>query len=194
MLKQTLQKMKEKISAKEIIPEQTVADAYRILRALLETDLANPVYKAIHERIEKKREEWITRNIDTALFIQILADSMEEKIKYDEKVATRPLAERITETTNLLVNQQFGEEKELSLRLEELRKKIPEVMKATRIVSTHETTLRTALLKDLFKEMKTQKGDIDPILTQLKNFAETVTKEYIITEIEKAKRTGGTAA
>jgi len=194
MLKQTLQKMKEKISAKEIIQEQTVADAYRILRSLLEADIANPVYKAIHERIEKKREEWITRNIDTTLFVQILADSMEEKLKYDEKVSTKPLTERITETINLLLNQQFGEEKGLSLNLEELRKTIPEVMKATRIVSTHETMLRTALMKDLFKEMKDQKGDISQILTQLKNFAETVTKEYIAPEIEKAKRTGGTAA
>jgi len=194
MLKQTLKKMREKISAKELIPEQTVADAYRILRSLLEADLANPVYKAIHERIEKKREEWIARNIDTALFVQILTESIEEKVKYDEKVSTKPLTERITETINLLINQQFGEEKTLSLSLKELRKTIPEIMKATRIVSTHENTLRTALMKDLFKEMRKQKGDISKILTELKNFAETVTKEYIIEEIEKAKRTGGRAA
>jgi len=194
MLKQTLQKMKEKISAKQIIQEQTVADAYRILRSLLEADLANPVYKAIRERIERKREEWITRNIDTALFIQTLADSIEEKLQYDEKVSTKPLTERIIETVNLLLNQQFGEEKELSLNLKELRKTILEVMKAKRIVSTHETALRTALMKDLFKEMKQLKGDISQILTQIKNFAETVTKEYIITEIEKTKRTEGHAA
>jgi len=194
MLKQTLQKMKEKISAKQIIQEQTVADAYRILRSLLEADLANPVYKAIHERIERKREEWITRNIDTALFIQTLADSMEEKLQYDEKVSTKPLTERIIETVNMLLNQQFGEEKELSLNLKELRKTIPEVVKAKRIVSAHETALRTALMKDLFKEMRQLKGDISQILTQIKNFAEIVTKEYIITEIEKTKRAEGHAA
>ena len=33
-----------------------------------------------------------------------------------------------------------------------------------------------------------------PILQDLKNFAETVTRDYIIREITKAKRTGGIAA
>ena len=119
---------------------------------------------------------------------------MEETLKYDEKVSTMPLAERITETINLLINQQFGEEKELSLTLQELRKTIPKAMKVARMVSTHESMLRTALMKDLFREMREHKGNISQILTQLKDFAETVTKEYIVAEIEKAKRTGCTAA
>ena len=188
MLERTLQKIKEEISTKELIPEQTVADAYRILRSLLETDLSNPVYKVIYERIERKREEWVMRNIDTALFAQILTSSMEEKLRYDKAVSAKPLAERITETINLLVNQQFAEEKELSLKLEELKKAISDVAKATRVVSTHGTALRTALLKDLFREMKKQGIDIAPVLTQLKDFAEVVTKEYVVKEIEKGKR------
>ena len=49
-------------------------------------------------------------------------------------------------------------------------------------------------MKDLFKEMKKEKGDTSQILPELKNFAEIVTKEYIIEEIEKARKTGGTAA
>jgi len=194
MLKTTLQKLREKISAKEIIQEQTVADAYRILRSLLETDLANPVYKAIHERIEKAREAWTTRNIDTTLFIKILSESMEEKIKYDEKIANKPIIERITETINLLLNQQFGDKKELTFKLTELRKTLPEAIKATKIVTYHKNTLRTALMKDLFKEMKKEKGDITKILPELRNFAEVVTEEYIIEEIEKARKTGGIAA
>jgi len=194
MLKITLQKLREKISAKEIIQEQTVADAYRILRSLLETDLANPVYKAIHERIEKAREAWTTRNIDTTLFIKTLSESMEEKIKYDEKIANKPIIERIIDTVNLLINQQFADKKELTFKLTELRKTLPEIIKATKIVTYHENTLRTALMKDLFKEMKKEKGDIKQILPELKNFAEIVTKEYIIDEIEKARKTGGIAA
>jgi len=194
MLKTTLQKLRERISAKEIIREQTVADAYRILRSLLQTDLANPVYKAIHERIEKAREAWTTRNIDTTLFIQILSESMEEKIKYDEKISSKPIIERITETVNLLLNQQFADKKELTFKLTELKKNLPEAIKATKIVAYHENTLRTALMKDLFKEMKKERGNITKILPELKNFAEIVTKEYIIEEIEKARKTGGIAA
>ena len=102
--------------------------------------------------------------------------------------------ERITETVNLLINQQFGKEKELHLHLKELRQAIPQVVKASRIVAHHENKLRTALMKDLFKEMRQLKGNITPILQDLKNFAETVTKDYIIREIAKTKRTGGTAA
>lgn len=193
MLKNTLQRLKEKISTKEIIQEQTVADAYSILRSLLEIDLANPVYKAIHERIEKAREAWTMRNIDTTVFFQILSESTEEKIKYDEKISTKPPSERIIDTVNLLINQQFGDKKELSFKLEELRKTLPEVIKATKIVACHENKVRTALMKDLFKEMKKEKINISQILPDLKNFAEIVTK-YIIEELEKARKTGGIAA
>jgi len=94
----------------------------------------------------------------------------------------------------MLISQQFGEEKELQLNLEELRKAILETVEASRIVAHHENKIRTALMKDLFKEMRQLKGNIIPILQDLKNFAETVTKDYIIREITKAKRTGGTAA
>ncbi len=192
LLKRTLEDIREKISAREVIQEQTVADAYRMLRSLLEMDLSNPVYKTIYERIERKREEWITRNIDTAIFVQTLVDSIEEKIRYDEKISTKPLAERIIDTMNMLINQQFGEDKMISLEFRELKKTIKEVAKAARVVPTHESMLRTALLKDLFMEMKSQKGDITSILTYLKNFAETVTKEYIVAEIERAKGNGAT--
>lgn len=192
MLKNTLKKLK--ISAKEIIQEETVADAYSILRSILETDLANPVYKAIHERIEKAREAWTMRNIDTTIFFQILSESTEEKIKYDEEISAKPPEERIIDTLNLLLNQQFGDKKELSFNLEELRKTILEVTKATKIVAYHENQVRTALMKDLFKEMKKEKINISQILPELKNFAEIVTKEYIIEEIKKTRKTRGTAA
>ena len=192
-LKQTLKKMTE-IQASEIIAEPTVADAYRLLRSLLEMDLANPVYKAIHEKIERAREEWIKRNITTTIFLQTLKEGIEEKIQYDENIASKPITEKITETVNMLINQQFGEEKELQLNLEELRKAILETIEASRIVAHHENKIRTALMKDLFKEMRQLKGSIIPILQDLKNFAETVTKDYIIREITKTKRTGGTAA
>ena len=192
-LKRTLQRAKE-IRASELIAEPTVADAYRLLRSLLEMDLANPVYKAIHEKVERAREEWIRRNITTTIFLQTLKEGMEEKIRYDEKIASKPVIERITETVNLLINQQFRAEKELHLNLEELRQAIPEAIKASRIVTHHENRIRTALMKDLFKEMRQIKGNIIPILQDLKNFAETVTRDYIIREITKAKRKGGIAA
>lgn len=194
MLKKSLQELREQISASKIISEKTVADAYRVLRSLLEIDLANPVYKAIYERIERAREEWTNRNIDNRIFAQILESSMREKREYDEKVSVKPLADRICDTISMLVNQQFGEEKPMTLDLKELRHAIQEVMNATKIVSNHETVLRTALLKDLFRELRRVKGNITPILTKLKNFADYITKEYVIREIKKARTSEGVAA
>ena len=72
--------------------------------------------------------------------------------------------ERITETVNLLINQQFGEEKELRLNLKELRQTIPQVVEVSRIVAHHENKIRTALMKDSFKEMGQLKGNISQIL------------------------------
>jgi len=77
--------------------------------------------------------------------------------------------ERITETVNLLINQQFGEEKELRLNLKELRQTIPQVVEVSRIVAHHENKIRTALMKDSFKEMGQLKGNISQILQDLKN-------------------------
>jgi len=195
MLKGVFQRIGEKVSAKELVAEQTVADAYRILRSLLEMDPANPVYRTIQERIERAREEWINRNIDTPLFLQTLSKGMEEKVKYDEKVATKPIIERITDTISLLINQQFGGGKELPVKLEELKKILPKIIETTKIVMHHENMIRTALMKDLFREAKKAKGKISSqMLLDLKNFAETVTRDYIVKEIEKSRKVGGTAA
>ena len=191
-LKKALKIMKESISARELIKEPAIADAYRMLRILLEMDLANPIYKAIHERIEKAREAWITRNIEATTFLHILTQSIEEKIKYDEETASKPLTDRIIETVNLLLKQEFKIEQPLNL--EELRKTIKEATKAAKIVTYHENMIRTALMKDLFKEMKKQKENFDQIIQNLKEFAKEVTREYIIKEIEKTQKTRGYAA
>ena len=191
-LRKVLNRIREKISAKKLIAEPTIADAYRILRSILEVDLANPVYKAIYDRIERAREEWIKRNIDTEVFIKILSESIDEKIKYDEKVSVKSSTDRIIETVNIMINRRFLEDRKISFQLRELSEIIPEIMKAPRITESHERKLRTALLKDLFREMKKVKENTTKILPELKNFAETVTTEYIIKEIEKARKGGTT--
>ncbi|MEM2614965.1 MAG: HsdR family type I site-specific deoxyribonuclease [Nitrososphaerota archaeon] len=191
-LKKALKIMKESISARELVKEPAIADAYRMLRILLEMDPANPIYKAIHERIEKAREAWITRNIDATTFLHILTKSIEEKIKYDEETASKPVTDRIIETVNLLLNQEFKIEQPLNL--EELRKALKEAAKAAKIVTYHENMIRTALMKDLFKEVKKQKENFNQIIQNLKDFAKEVTREYIIKEIEKTQKTGGYAA
>ncbi len=171
--------LNEKISAKEIIQEKDIITAYRILRNLLEADIENPVYRAIYERIEEAREEWTTRNIDTSIFISIISESAKEKIEYDEKIAKKDVIERITDTINLLLSEMLGNK--ISLELNELKETISKIIKAPKIVPSHENEIRTALLKDLFRELK----NVD--LTKRKDFAETITREYIMDELEKTK-------
>ncbi|MFN4046689.1 MAG: hypothetical protein ACK4H7_05050, partial [Acidilobaceae archaeon] len=195
MLEDALLRLKEKISAGELISEWEVADAHiAIIRSLLEVDLANPVYKAIYDRIERAREEWIARNIDAEAFLHELLTSMSEKRKYDETIAGKPIDERVVETINLLVNQHFNTGEQLTLELAELRQAISEVMKAAKIIESHENRLRTALMKDLFREFKKYGIKEEIIPRELKNFAERVTREYIIKEIEKARKQGRAAS
>ena len=128
ILKEVISRIGETISVKELIPEETVADAYRILRSLLEMDLANPVYREIYERIERARESWVKRNIDTPIYAQILSEASKEKIRYDEEIETKPIMERIVETVNLLINQHFKTEGKITLNLKTLREVVPKVV------------------------------------------------------------------
>jgi len=171
--------------------EEEVAGAYNLLRSLLEMDPANPVYRTIYEKIERAREEWLSRNIDAVMFLQNLLDASEQKIKYDEEISSKPLVERVVDTISFLIARQFAGGKEISLKLEELRKVLSEIIKAPKIVTYHENKLRTALMKDLFREAREIGANVADA-RELKNFAETVTREYVLDEIEKARKSGRT--
>ncbi len=193
MLKSILHGASKVISAGEIVQEQTVADAYNILSRLLEMDLANPIYREIKERIEAAREEWINRNMDTPTFLRILTVSNDERLRYEEDIANKPVVERITETVNLLANEKFAGKKEPqlkleNLKLENLKKEIPEVMRAAKIVEPHKKKLRTALMKDLFREIR------EADRNEIEKFVEDAVETYIIKEIEKARKTGEPAS
>ena len=191
MLKGALRKFRDKISANKVIMEEEVAGAYNLLRSLLEMDPANPVYRTIYEKIERAREEWLSRNIDAVMFLQNLLDASEQKIKYDEEISSKPLVERVVDTISFLIARQFAGGKEISLKLEELRKVLSEIIKAPKIVTYHENKLRTALMKDLFREAREIGANVADA-RELKNFAETVTREYVLDEIEKARKSGRT--
>jgi len=184
-LKSMLDRLKE-IRASEIIPEREVADAFRMLRALLEQLPQNPVYREIRERIEKARREWLMRNIDIAMFLDVLVKSMEDKLRYDEKVASMSVEDRIVETVRTLIMRRYDLGEETRLELARFKKALSEVIAAPRIVSRHEKDITTALMLDLFKELK---GRGIPA-RKLKELAKEVTKEYVLEEINRSKRGG----
>ena len=161
-----------------VINEKDIADAYRLLRSLLEEDLANPIYKAIHERVERVREEWINNKIDNITFANTLKELAKEKVDYDEKIANKPIIERVRDTIKMLLKERFGVD--IDLNLKELTDTINKVMESRRIMQSHEAEIRTALMKDLFKNIKVD-------VSSIKRFAEEVSRDYIMNEIKKSK-------
>ena len=182
-LKSMLDRLKE-IRASEIIPEREVADAYRMLKVLLEQLPQNPIYREIRERIEKARIDWLLRNIDITAFLDLLVSSIEDKLKYDEKIASMSVEDRIAETVRTLIMRRYGLGEETRLELAKFRKTLSEVVAAPRIVSRHEKDITTALMLDLFRELK----DKHIPARELKELAKEVTKDYILKEIARSKQ------
>lgn len=185
VMKKFLNEMK-RISASELVPDRNIADAYRLVRSLLEEEPANPVYKKIKERIERAREEWIARNIEPVEAFRLFMNAMEMKIEYDEKISTMTLEEKIVETIKMLLTQRFA--KEMPLELKEFKNILSEVAKSARIVAYHEMALRTSLMKDLFREVNLYISGVPAKV--LKDFAEGITSDYVVKELMKAKERG----
>jgi type I site-specific restriction-modification system R (restriction) subunit len=173
-----------KIKASELIPEREIADAYTILRILLEGLPQNPVYKEIRERIERARRNWIARNIDTVTFLDLLTNSIEDKLGYDVKVASMTDTDRITETVKLLITQKYTINEGAQLQLANFKKALSETIEAPRMVTTHIRYIRTALMKDLFMELREQGIKI----SELKRLSEDVVEDYILNELTRLKR------
>jgi len=182
-LKSMLDRLKE-IRASEIIPEREVADAYRMLKVLLEQLPQNPIYREIRERVEKARQDWLLRNIDTIAFLDLLVSLIEDKLKYDEKVASMSVEDKIVETVRTLITRRYGLGEEAQLELARFRKALSEVIAAPRVVLRHEKDITTALMLDLFKELKGRGIQA----RELKELAKEVTKDYVLKEIDRSKR------
>ncbi|RSN72888.1 MAG: type I restriction endonuclease subunit R [Thermoproteota archaeon] len=164
----------EKLKAEEVLPEREIADAYHMLRCLLE-ERTNPIYDEVKERLEELRREWLSRNIELSDAFR-LKKLAEIKIKYDEEILNKPVKERIVETVRMRIKQKFNVEP----MLQEFRNSINKALKSARIVETHRKEIRTSLMKDLFKEIKAEPKN-------LKKFAEDITDEYVIEELRREK-------
>ncbi|RLG60473.1 type I restriction endonuclease subunit R, partial [Candidatus Geothermarchaeota archaeon] len=172
-LRDLLTKLRE-IKASELIPERTIADAYRMLRSLLLEELPqNPVYSEIRERIEKARRDWIDRNIDTITFVNIITSLIDYKLRYDKKVSEMTPEDKIIETIKTLIIQRYEIKEEPILRLENFKKTLLETLSSPRITNTHKRRIRTALMKDLFIELR----DLDIEVSEIRRLAEEAVEE-----------------
>ena len=95
------------------------------------------------------------------------------------------LEERIAETVETIIRQRIGLPKEVTLNLCNFRQVLPEIVSSTRIVSSHAKEIRTALMKDLLKEIKGKVGEIDT--KKIWELCEEL-KDYVVEELKESKR------
>ena len=155
--KETLEDTFEKIKQK-IVSSIEIADAIGVLRAFLIDEIANPVYRAIYERLEVVREEWIKRHDDQELWNQLIK-LIEDAVNYKKEIQgltqydyiTKTVAKAITSKLNINVN----------LELKEFKTEIESISEKKILWKEEKRKLKTKLLGDLLKEIKIKGIEID---------------------------------
>jgi len=174
----------EQVKASQLLTKETeVADAYRIVMLSLAEHLINPVYREILERVERARKNWIERNIGLGEFIRTIASSIGDKLRYDERISGMDVEEQLTETVKTSIIQRFGIESH-KIQLSNFRITLSKVIKTPRIIQTHKNDIRTALMKDLFKELK-GKASTNELMQESEKLADYVINEIITTKSGK---------
>ena len=149
--KQTLEQVYEKIKSKSLDSEE-IADAFGVLRSFLLDELANPVYRAIYERLEELRKERVSRHNDKELEEE-LKDLFGKAVEYKKETEGLALQEYIvktfakTVTVSLMLKGQ-------NLGLNNFKAVLQAIVGKRIIWEGERKRIRTGLLKDLFKEIK----------------------------------------
>ena len=178
--------LKGKASLRDL--QRALADYYFELRNTLMQKPHDPIYREILEKLENLRLQWITRAINTRLFLAQLKVLKEQKENYDRRVAGKPLVDRIAESISVCIGTQLLNGQKIELELRNTKKAINNVLKRKRtagITPIHKKNLRTALLKDLLLELKKKVSGIDINETEVAKLADRIVDEFIIEELER---------
>lgn len=125
-----------------------VADFFFNLKSILNEKRHDPVYRQIMDRLERLRLEWITRVINTRVFLSRLKAIEEELTEYNRKIYGKVDEGRIAET----LEHYIGKKVEKEVELNNTQKAVKEVLNGSIRIFTpqHEKKIKTELLKDLF--------------------------------------------
>jgi len=175
---QTLDQVYEKIKSKSLNSEE-IADALGVLRSFLLDELANPVYRAIYERLEEVRKEWVSRHNDKELEEE-LKDLFGKAVEYRKETEGLALQEYVAKTVAKTVAASLKLEGQ-NLDLKNFKAVLRAIAGKKIIGEGERKRIRTELLKDLFKEIKNADG------TKLNELAEEMT-EFAIGKIRAEKR------
>ncbi len=131
---------------KRIVNE--LADYFFFIRSFVRERMHDPVYRQISERVEKLRIKWVTRVINTKVFLAKLR-AIEDGIKdYEKKIAGKPFSDRLIETISYYVKQKAGKEVDFKDARDYLNTL---ASKKSKILPQQEKELRTKILMDLFR-------------------------------------------
>jgi len=175
---QTLDQVYEKIKSKSLNLEE-IADALGVLRSFLLDEPANPVYRAIYERLEELRKEWVNRHNDKELEEE-LKDLFGKVVEYRKETEGLALQEYVAKTVAKTIAASLKLEGQ-NLGLKNFKAALQAIAGKKIIGEGERKRIRTELLKDLFKEIKNADG------TKLNELAEEMA-EFAIGEMRAGKR------
>jgi len=171
--KQTLEQAFEKIKSRSLSLEE-IADVLGVLRSFLSDELANPVYRAIYERLEEVRKNWVNRHNDKELEDE-LKDLFGKTVEYKKEIEGLAPEESITKTVTKTITESLRINDQV-LDLKNFKAELQAIAGKKIIGESERKKIRTELLKDLFREIK----NADRM--KLKELAEDMT-EFVINKI-----------
>jgi len=173
--KQTLEQAFEKIKSRSLSLDE-VADAFGVLRTFVSDELANPLYRAIYERLEEVRKEWVSRHNDKELEKE-LKDLFGKAIEYKKETEGLAPQEYITRTVAMTIAENLKINNN-NLDLKNFKAELQAIAGKRIIAEKEKSRIRTGLLKDLYMQIKNADR------RKLNELAEEMT-EFVINEIRK---------
>ncbi len=163
-----------------------VADYYFTLVQSLKSEINDPIYKEIYEKIQNLRNKWVQGKLELEEFFKGLQTQGQAIENYKNKTKNQPIERRIVMILNKIVNNELlSEFKELAFT--EFTKVLKRIIKGEgRLVTTVEKKmLAEAFLTDLFVEAgNVLKPEVEERLEQI---TQKFINYYVIDILESDK-------
>jgi len=124
-----------------------LADYFFYLRNTVKENLHDPVYREIAEKLERLKKEWISRVINTKVFLAQLKAIEDNMQQYKSKIEGKAIEDRLKESMSFYIKQKIDKEVDFSNTLPYLKNIISTTK---RLLPVHMKDLRTNILMDLF--------------------------------------------
>ena len=165
--------------------QRVVADYYFYLRSILTSNPHDPIYREILRRLEELRRQWIMRKIDLKTFLEQLRALDEWKRSYDNRIAGKPLEDKVCEAISVYIASEILKRKEVSLKLANTKRTIRSIVSVKKInfvKPSDKKKLAKSLLRDLLREVK---GIKPPEIAKL---TDKLVEEFIAPELERVMK------